>query len=48
MHEFLVANGDPLCLMASMMKVAFDRFALLVMVGKLARYAVVAWATLAG
>lgn len=40
--------GDPLCLAAGIFKVGFGRFTLLVFVGKLARYAAVAWLTLEG
>jgi membrane protein YqaA with SNARE-associated domain len=40
--------GDPLCLVAGILRIGFSRFALLVFLGKTARYAVVAWATLEG
>lgn len=40
--------GDPLCLAAGIFRVGFGRFSLLVFMGKLARYAVVAWLTLEG
>ena len=40
--------GDPLCLVAGMLKVGFSRFALLVVAGKAGRYAAVAWAALQG
>lgn len=40
--------GDPLCLVAGVLRVGFLRFALLVLTGKAARYAVVAWGTLEG
>jgi membrane protein YqaA with SNARE-associated domain len=46
--SWLPVIGDPLCLVAGMLRVAFSRFALLVVTGKAARYAVVAWATLEG
>ena len=46
--SWLPLVGDPLCLVAGMMRVAFGRFALLVAAGKVARYAAVAWATLEG
>lgn len=46
--SWLPVIGDPLCLVAGMLKVAFGRFALLVVTGKVARYAAVAWATVAG
>ncbi|MHB8707983.1 MAG: YqaA family protein [Desulfuromonadales bacterium] len=46
--SWLPVIGDPLCLVAGMMKVAFGRFALLVVTGKVARYAAVAWATVEG
>jgi membrane protein YqaA with SNARE-associated domain len=40
--------GDPLCLVAGVMRIAFTRFSILVMTGKFLRYAVLAWATLEG
>jgi membrane protein YqaA with SNARE-associated domain len=40
--------GDPLCLVGGLLEVGFVRFSLLVFSGKLARYAVVAFLTLAG
>lgn len=40
--------GDPLCLVGGLLEVGFVRFSLLVFSGKLARYAVVAYLTLAG
>jgi membrane protein YqaA with SNARE-associated domain len=40
--------GDPLCLAGGLLRVGFGRFLLLVAAGKLARYAVVALATLEG
>lgn len=46
--SWLPVVGDPLCVVAGMMKVAFGRFALLVVTGKVARYAAVAWAALEG
>ncbi|TLM65874.1 MAG: DedA family protein [Deltaproteobacteria bacterium] len=46
--SWLPVVGDPLCLVAGIMKVRVERFVLLVAIGKLARYAVVAWAALAG
>jgi membrane protein YqaA with SNARE-associated domain len=38
--------GDPLCLVGGILKVQWWRFTSLVAVGKLARYATVAWVTL--
>jgi membrane protein YqaA with SNARE-associated domain len=46
--SWLPVVGDPLCVVAGMMKVGFGRFALLVVTGKAARYAAVAWAAAAG
>lgn len=46
--SWLPVIGDPLCLIAGMMRVAFGRFAILVATGKVARYAAVAWATVEG
>jgi membrane protein YqaA with SNARE-associated domain len=40
--------GDPLCLAAGILRIDLARLAALVFAGKLARYAVVAWLTLAG
>lgn len=46
--SWLPVIGDPLCVVAGMMKAGFGRFALLVLTGKIARYAAVAWATVEG
>ncbi len=46
--SWLPVIGDPLCLVGGILKVGFIRFSLLVVAGKLARYACVAWLTLAG
>lgn len=46
--SWLPVVGDPLCVVAGMLRVGAGRFVLLVTVGKVARYAAVAWATLAG
>jgi membrane protein YqaA with SNARE-associated domain len=48
LFTWLPVVGDPLCLAAGVLKVGFARFSLLVMVGKVIRYAVVAWATIEG
>lgn len=40
---WLPVVGDPLCLVAGMLRVRFLNFLLLVSAGKLARYAVLAW-----
>ena len=44
--SWLPVIGDPLCLVGGLLRVGFLRFSLLVFIGKLARYAVVAWAVL--
>jgi membrane protein YqaA with SNARE-associated domain len=46
--SWLPVIGDPLCVLAGMMKVGGGRFVLLVLAGKTARYAAVAWATVEG
>jgi len=46
--SFLPIVGDPLCLIGGVLRVRFIRFSLLVISGKLARYAAVAWLTLQG
>lgn len=46
--SWLPVVGDPLCLVGGVLRVRFISFSLLVASGKLARYAVVAWATLKG
>ena len=46
--SWLPVIGDPLCVVAGMMKVGFRRFAVLVMTGKAVRYAALAWATVEG
>ena len=46
--SWLPVVGDPLCLVAGMLRVPLLRFFLLVLAGKAARYAVVAWATVEG
>jgi membrane protein YqaA with SNARE-associated domain len=48
LFSWLPVVGDPLCFVAGVLRVAFARFSLLVLTGKIARYAVVAWATLEG
>jgi membrane protein YqaA with SNARE-associated domain len=48
LFSWLPVVGDPLCLLGGILKVGFGRFSLLVFIGKLARYAVVAWLTLGG
>jgi len=48
LFSWLPVVGDPLCLVGGVLKVGFTRFSVLVFAGKLARYAVVAWLTLAG
>jgi len=45
---FLPVVGDPLCLIAGVLRVRFIRFSLLVVSGKLVRYAALAWLTLQG
>jgi membrane protein YqaA with SNARE-associated domain len=46
--SWLPVIGDPLCVVAGMMKAGFGRFVLLVLTGKVARYAAVAWAAVEG
>lgn len=46
--SWLPVIGDPLCVVAGMLKIGFDRFVLLVLAGKAARYAAVAWAAVEG
>lgn len=43
--SFLPVIGDPLCLIGGVLRVGFLRFSLLVLSGKFARYAAVAWGT---
>lgn len=45
--SWLPVVGDPLCLVGGMLRVNFGLFSLLVLSGKLARYTVTAWITLA-
>lgn len=44
--SWLPVIGDPLCLLGGLLRVSFLRFSFLVLAGKLARYAAVAWITL--
>lgn len=46
--SWLPVIGDPLCLVGGILKVPFARFSLLVLAGKTARYAAVAYLTLQG
>lgn len=46
--SWLPVVGDPLCLVGGILKVPFARFSLLVLAGKSARYAVVAYLTIQG
>lgn len=46
--SWLPVIGDPLCLAGGILKVPFARFSLLVLAGKSARYAVVAYLTIQG
>ncbi len=46
--SWLPVIGDPLCVVAGMLRVGAGRFGLLVATGKFSRYAVVAWATVEG
>ncbi len=48
LFSWLPVVGDPLCLVGGVLRIGFGRFSLLVATGKLARYATVAWLTLAG
>lgn len=45
--SWLPIVGDPLCLMGGMLRINFALFTLLVASGKLVRYAVTAWITMA-
>lgn len=47
LFSWLPVVGDPLCLVGGMLRVNFWLFTLLVASGKLARYALTAWITLA-
>jgi membrane protein YqaA with SNARE-associated domain len=46
--SWLPVIGDPICLVGGILKVPFTRFSLLVLAGKSARYAVVAYLTIQG
>ncbi len=46
--SWLPVIGDPICLVGGILKVPFARFSLLVLAGKSARYAVVAYLTIQG
>ncbi len=46
--SWLPIVGDPLCLVGGILQIGFRYFSLLVLTGKLARYATVAWLTLEG
>lgn len=46
--SWLPVIGDPLCLAGGVLRVGIRRFLLLVVLGKLARYAAVAWMVLEG
>ena len=48
LFSFLPVIGDPLCLVAGVLRTGFIRFTLLVLTGKLVRYAAVAWLTQKG
>ncbi|GAM09056.1 inner membrane protein YqaA [Geobacter sp. OR-1] len=48
LFSWLPVVGDPLCLVAGVLRVGFIRFSILVLTGKSARYALVAWAALEG
>ena len=48
LFSWLPVIGDPLCLVGGLLRIGFTRFSLLVLTGKLARYAAVAWLTLTG
>lgn len=47
LFSWLPVVGDPLCLVGGMLRINFGLFTLLVASGKLVRYAVTAWITLA-
>lgn len=46
--SWLPVVGDPLCLVGGLLRTRFSRYSLLVLSGKVGRYAAVAWITLAG
>jgi membrane protein YqaA with SNARE-associated domain len=46
LFSWLPVVGDPLCLVGGLLKIRFTLFLLLVGIGKLARYAAVAWLTM--
>ena len=46
LFSWLPVVGDPLCLVGGLLKIRFTPFLLLVWIGKLLRYAAVAWLTL--
>ena len=48
LFTWLPIIGDPLCVVAGLMKINLVRFGLLVIIGKAARYTAVAWATVRG
>lgn len=48
LFSFLPVVGDPLCLVAGVLRTSFIRFTLLVAAGKFGRYAAVAWLTIKG
>lgn len=48
LFSWLPIVGDPLCLVGGVLKVGFGRFSLLVFIGKLCRYALVAWLAVRG
>jgi membrane protein YqaA with SNARE-associated domain len=45
LFAWLPVIGDPLCLLAGVLRVGLPRFVVLVGMGKLARYAAIAWLT---
>lgn len=45
LFSWLPVIGDPLCLVGGLLRISFVRFSLLVFLGKLGRYAAVAWLT---
>lgn len=48
LFSWLPVVGDPLCLVAGVLRTGFLRFSLLVLAGKVVRYAVVAWGAVEG
>jgi len=48
LFSWIPVVGDPLCLVGGLLKMNFAKYAVLVFIGKLARYAATVWLTLKG